>query len=313
MHNKPNFMSFKLGFILIFAHAVIFHSSSSVFASSQWITNNYSQVRLLAMHNKNAPVEKRYMVGIYLKMKEGWKTYWRVPGDAGIPPLFDWSGSKNLKNVTVLWPAPIRLVDPYGIAIGYNNEILFPAKLEPIDKAKPIELKVNFQYGVCKDICVPEEANLTAKLNRYFITSPQDKSLINKYVSSVPKQQALAKSSASAEQSGLPAVQNITAVLEGDKPHLLIRAMFPKDAAYKDVFIETSDKFYMDWPKLLGKEELAHFEKMEQMPDDLENVKSTYFHVDLTKGDKAKQLRGKTLTLTLVAGTAQSETRWVVK
>ena len=59
---------------------------------SPWVTGAQADTRLLADHAANAPVR----AGVEIKLKAGWKTYWRYPGDAGVPPRFDWSGSENL-------------------------------------------------------------------------------------------------------------------------------------------------------------------------------------------------------------------------
>ena len=62
---------------------------------------------------------------------QGWKTYWRMPGDAGIPPQFDWSGSQNVKSVEVLWPAPQRFIDSGGETVGYKDRVVFPLRIVP--------------------------------------------------------------------------------------------------------------------------------------------------------------------------------------
>ena len=58
--------------------------------------------------------------GIEIRLDPGWKTYWRYPGDSGVPPTLDFAGSENVKSVTALWPAPQRFADGAGgHSIGY--------------------------------------------------------------------------------------------------------------------------------------------------------------------------------------------------
>ncbi|MEM7619057.1 MAG: protein-disulfide reductase DsbD domain-containing protein [Pseudomonadota bacterium] len=240
-----------------------------------------------------------YSAGIYLKMKEGWKTYWRIPGDSGVPPHFNWSGSSNIKNVEVLWPAPQKFVDPYGISIGYDSEILFPAKIEPIDSSKPILLNVTFDYGVCKDICVPEQAKLNIKFDKHSITTRKDKQLIKQYMASVPKQVQFSDEK-NANQKLLPAINNISAKLEGKTPHILIEALFRKGAKTADIFVETSDNFYLAWPKQVGKS-----------PAESKRELITY-RIDLKKNSNLNKLKGQNLIMTLVSEKTQSEVYWKV-
>ncbi|HCX68676.1 MAG TPA: hypothetical protein DHK64_14410, partial [Rhodobiaceae bacterium] len=54
--------------------------------------------------------------GLHLELSKGWKTYWRSPGEVGIPPSIDWAGSENIENVEFLWPAPERFT-----AFGIEN------------------------------------------------------------------------------------------------------------------------------------------------------------------------------------------------
>lgn len=106
------------------------------------------------------------MVAFQLKLREGWKTYWRAPGDAGIPPNFDWSGSRNVKSVTFHWPRP-KVFSLGGMqTIGYSHELILPVEVEPIDPRQPVELKAVVDLGVCSDICVPASFTVAAQLPR---------------------------------------------------------------------------------------------------------------------------------------------------
>ncbi len=99
------------------------------------------------------------MAALHLKLAPGWKTYWRAPGDAGIPPTFSWSGSTNLRGVSYHWPSP-HVFDAYGMrSIGYKGELVLPIELHPKTAGQPIGLRGEMDLGVCDTICVP--AHLT--------------------------------------------------------------------------------------------------------------------------------------------------------
>ena len=126
---------------------------------SAWVASNNSKVRLVS-GTVTIDGKPSMIAGVQLRMDPGWKTYWRNPGDSGVPPSFDFKGSKNLKQAEVLYPAPHRFADANGTAIGYDDEVIFPVKITPEQEGEPIELKLAFEYGLCKDLCIPNEVSL---------------------------------------------------------------------------------------------------------------------------------------------------------
>jgi len=105
------------------------------------------------------------IVALHLALAPEWKTYWRAPGESGIPPVFDWSGSSNLRAVAFHWPSP-DVFDLNGMqSIGYHDELVLPIELVPQDPSQPIDLALNVFLGICKDICVPAELDLTVALD----------------------------------------------------------------------------------------------------------------------------------------------------
>lgn len=104
------------------------------------------------------------MAAIHLTLAPGWKTYWRAPGDAGIPPQFDWSGSDNLAGVTVHWPRPEVFTINGMTTIGYDAEVVLPVELHPRDPSRPVRLEASVDLGVCRDICVPATLHLSGDL-----------------------------------------------------------------------------------------------------------------------------------------------------
>ena len=105
-----------------------------------------------------------YMAGLHLRLAPGWKTYWRAPGDAGIPPRFDWDGSQNMAAVRVYWPTP-RVFQSNGMqTIGYLGDVVLPIELTPRAAGRPMELRGRVELGVCHDICMPMSLDLSERL-----------------------------------------------------------------------------------------------------------------------------------------------------
>ncbi len=151
----------------------------------RWSSIGVGDARLLAAGGA-APGAQ---AGIHIRLGQGWKTYWRSPGEAGMPPSFDWSGSKNLRRADILWPAPKRFEDGGVMSVGYIDDILFPVSVVPEDPSKPVSLDVHVTFGVCKDICLPREARLSLTLTPRGDDAVQGQhdALIARYLSRVPR------------------------------------------------------------------------------------------------------------------------------
>lgn len=121
--------------------------------ASAWDGDQRAAVRLIAGAQRGTV----HRAGIEIRLAPGWKTYWRYPGDSGIPPRFDFSNSTNVKSVTVRYPAPHRLTDESGTSIGYKQGVVFPLDIVPQNAAQPVVLAVKVDYAVCEKICIPAE------------------------------------------------------------------------------------------------------------------------------------------------------------
>ena len=126
---------------------------------SRWDGDARSAARLIAGAQATGGGAALVRAGIEIRLKPGWHTYWRYPGDAGVPPQFDFKGSQNVKQVEVLWPAPERLPEAGGISIiGYEHDVILPLRIVPQDRGKPVALRLKLDYAICEKLCVPAEA-----------------------------------------------------------------------------------------------------------------------------------------------------------
>jgi DsbC/DsbD-like thiol-disulfide interchange protein len=125
--------------------------------STDWAKAAKSEARLVAAGAK--------LAGFEIRLAPGAITYWRDPGEAGVPPAFDFSGSENVANVEPIFPAPRRIAESDGSeAFGYDAGVVLPLRVEPKDPSKPVSLALHANYAVCEKICLPAEARLALTL-----------------------------------------------------------------------------------------------------------------------------------------------------
>jgi len=132
--------------------------------ASPWDGDARSAIRLIAgssARSERAPIR----AGIEIRLKNGWHTYWRYPGDAGVPPRFDFAGSQNVKSVEVLWPAPQRIPEQGLVAIGYTADVILPLTVVPQNGGEPVKLRLKLDYAVCEMLCVPAEGKAELTLS----------------------------------------------------------------------------------------------------------------------------------------------------
>jgi len=99
-------------------------------------------------------------MGLDIALNDGFYTYWKMPGDNGLAPTFDWSGSTNVKDVAVSWPTPKRITLMDMNSFGYEQGVLFPLAVTPQEPGKAVTLKLKLTLMVCHDICIPQETTI---------------------------------------------------------------------------------------------------------------------------------------------------------
>ncbi|MGH6815662.1 MAG: protein-disulfide reductase DsbD domain-containing protein [Hyphomicrobiaceae bacterium] len=251
-----------------------------------WVDGYNSKTRMIGGRLAGTNGSLRIVAGIEIKLASGWKTYWRAPGDSGgVPPSFAWTGSRNLASATVLYPAPRRLKDVLGYAVGYADSVVFPVLVAPHDENKPVELKLALEYGICREICVPAEAKVVLVIPVGSVSLPD---ALRAALDRVPREPAQRRPQDPAFKSG-------KAVLAGDKPHLVVEAEFGGGTAGADAYIEAPGSIYLSLPK----------------PVRADGTSRIVFEVDLS-GVEVKDLRGKVLRVTLVSNAGSSEAYWKI-
>lgn len=170
-------------------------------------------------------------VGLEIALQPGWKTYWRHPGDAGIPPHVDTAGSTGVAEATIRFPMPVRFDEAGLTAIGYTAPVILPIDLRLSDPKKPAELRLDVQIGLCRDICVPLEAKPTLTIDPTAARDPAVAARLTAARAAVPKPVG---------EGGIPRIASLTRD-DGDfPPSITVEVLVPSDLAADgaDLFVE---------------------------------------------------------------------------
>lgn len=249
-------------------------------AETGWVQLAQSQVRLFGGANPSSPGERILL--LEMTLQPNWKTYWRMPGDAGIPPSFDWTGSTNIGNAEVRYPAPAMYVDQAGRTIGYKTAVVFPIVLKPEDPSKPSSVRVELAFGICREICIPVETKVSLDI-------PPNAALASDKIadamSKVPTRK-IAKDAA----RGPVAVSAIELSGGTAAPKLSV-----KTAGVETLLVEAPDGLFVPIPQRVSGDE-----------------KSGRFEIDLAKSQDLPDLKGKILTITAIGKSGAVETVWTM-
>ena len=160
-------------------------SAPALAAASEWQRTDAVAARLLSAASGTGS-GGTVSLGLELNLQPGWKTYWRSPGDAGLPPRIDWSGSSNLAEATLSWPAPIRFT-LFGLeTFGYQRHVVLPITARPAEQNRPLVLRAGVDLLVCHDICVPAHFDLSLDLPTTAATPSTEAELIADFGRRVP-------------------------------------------------------------------------------------------------------------------------------
>jgi len=128
-------------------------------ASSPWFDTDGARLRIVTIAAPDADGTVRGVLQIALE--PGWKTYWKDPGDAGIPPQIDVSASMNVSAAEISFPAPERFDDGISRWTGYGASVSLPVRFRVADPARFTAIDADIFLGVCKEVCVPVQARLS--------------------------------------------------------------------------------------------------------------------------------------------------------
>lgn len=156
-------MRFTALSVLILA---LFASIAPRTALANTVRTPHASAALIAENQSLTPGHTNW-VGLLLSPQPGWHTYWRNPGDAGLPTRLHWRLPEGVTAGAIVWPAPRRIMFS-GIAnYGYDHPTLHlvPIRLPSHwPDNRPLTLRAHARWLICKTICVPESADLSLRL-----------------------------------------------------------------------------------------------------------------------------------------------------
>ncbi len=256
-------------------------------AVGPWAENDHGRLRLISAGDTAAGSggenDGKLLFGVEFELQPDWKIYWRSPGDAGFPPSFDWTGSRNLAQVSLEWPAPHRF-SLFGLeTFGYGDAVIFPLLVEPQSAGQGLDLQAKVTYLTCNEICVPYDEVVSLTLPPGPAKAAAEGILIEHFRAMVP---------GDGKNQGL---RLETAVLEGEiaAPVLVASLAADEPFAAPDLLVEGPPGFYYAKPQM----------RLE------EAGRRVVFRMAVTGSDPESVLEGKPLTLTLLDGLRGMEAR----
>lgn len=221
-----------------------------------------------------------YDVGVAIDIPQGWHTYWRNPGDSGVPPMLVTDGSVNLGRLDLAYPAPTRLFDGYGTSLVYDGAVVLPARVVAADPAAPVRLVAAFDFGYCKEICVPAHADFDVDLAPGDARDAQAAAVIAAARRSVPVPEAAADADH----------PRLVSVAPGEAGHLTITVETAGPADHADVFVEGPPGWYLSPPEI-----------------EAQDGRRAVFDLSLDGMPQTATLAGAPLTVTITDGRLATE------
>jgi len=235
-------------------------------SSSEWLETDGARIRLVTT---GAPDAQGHLKGMLdIQLQPGWKTYWRDPGDAGVPPTIDVSGNPDIERVDIDFPVPQRHDEGDFQWAGYDYPVALPVTFtfKAGSGSSPIDADVFL--GVCETICVPVQAQFSVD-TASGSNDPLDEAGVAAAFAAIPEAARPGFSVALAEMSGTNAT---------------FEASFPGAPATADLFIAGADGYVFATP-------------VRQERDG-----KTFFTVELTRPDETPVGQGLHYTLATDAG-----------
>jgi DsbC/DsbD-like thiol-disulfide interchange protein len=217
----------QIPFLALMATCCALAPAQAQDSASAWANAPKSAARLIA-----APADEgAFRAGIEIKLAPATITYWRSPGESGVPPVFDFSHSSNLRSADVSFPAPTRINEAGSEIFGYESGVVLPVRVIPQERGKRVDLVLELDYAACEKICLPVHARLQLGLPAKDASETQ----------ALAAAEAIVPRQLSAEEIARDVA--ITAVAGADKPAWRLTWRGPPA---QDLFAEAPDLFFVE-------------------------------------------------------------------
>ncbi|WP_417835765.1 protein-disulfide reductase DsbD family protein [Thalassospira tepidiphila] len=289
----------RLALLIAICLSSIGASSVALAASdmaTDWVDEDFASVRLISAQTETSG-KQTLRLGLEYELQPDWKIYWRSAGDAGFPPQLDWAGSENVGDANILWPAPHRF-SIFGLeTFGYKDHIILPIDVAIPDPTQPVAIRLDVDYLVCSDICIPANASFDLDIPVGASTSAgtsiasNHAHQIEKFVSKVPLR-----------GTGLPIeVTSISSINQGETHSLRLGVRGLDDAGVDidDILIESDLRAGFGLPE-------------PQTATTGSNEDVQYFDLTVMGLAEDQTLKDQPVTVTVIAGPLSVEQNLVV-
>jgi len=247
-------------------------TQSAIAETTAWYDLGGGRARMVSVFD---PVSGQVEGIIDVELLPNWTTYWRNPGEAGIPPIFDFSKSTGVTVSPHEFPVPIAKNISGSISVVYLDHVAFPFTATPIISPLSGQLSVEILMGVCEVVCIPAVASFTQDLSKLNKSDPVSHSLINLAKRKVPIRDA--------GDGDWPRI--LDAKLQNENT-VIIRARIPRAIKTPQLFAEGKDNWFFSPAKLISREGIrAEFElSLIDLPEGAD-LSQTALRLTLTAGD----------------------------
>jgi DsbC/DsbD-like thiol-disulfide interchange protein len=173
----------------LFMAAISLVAAFAPFCSAQaemsaWAEAEGGRMRLVAL----APdAGGKIRAGLQIEPKPGWITYWREPGNSGIPPQITVAPESGITLTAIRYPVPKHLVDGKIDDIAYDAPVSLPLTFSAKNASGSLELKASAFIGICKDICIPFQAEFSLPIAAANQSRPEEEAILKNAEASLPE------------------------------------------------------------------------------------------------------------------------------
>ncbi|WP_051242897.1 protein-disulfide reductase DsbD domain-containing protein [Stappia stellulata] len=212
-------------------------------AETDWQIVTGGKIRMIAIGAPGAP--ERTDAALEIVLEPGWYTYWRFPGEAGLPTMADFGRSSGIAGARLSYPAPKRYDDGTSTSIIYKNRVVLPIDFRLEETDGTATLAADVLFGVCSDICVPAEASLSLDVPPVADTLPHRMAITSARLAT-PKPQGDTPPRISRVKAG-PADEN------GERT-LTVEVALAGGNLDADLFAQGADGSYNEVPRLVERD-----------------------------------------------------------
>ncbi len=179
----PHLFRLLLSVIAAFPAVALAPTLPARAASSDWALNEGGRMRLVVLP---ADAEGRRQAVLQIEPEPGWITYWREPGDSGVPPAVTVAPASGFMLDRIDFPVPKRIDAGDLTDIGYDHAVALPISLSGPPGGNEAKLETTAFIGLCKNICIPFQAALTVDLPANEAADAEEAKIVADALASLP-------------------------------------------------------------------------------------------------------------------------------